>query len=47
MLYRKNDFTFWGVTLFKWALKYIALTKMKNILVHYEDNALVIVSPKN
>ena len=47
MLYRKTEFTFWGVTLFKWALKYIALTKMKNILVHYEDNALVIVSTKN
>ena len=46
MLYRKTDFTFWGVTLFKWALKYIALTKIKNILVHYEDNALVIVSTK-
>ena len=47
MLYRKTDFTFWGVTLFIWALKYNALTKMKNILVHYEDNALVIVSTKN
>ena len=47
MFYRKTEFTFWGVTLFKWALKSIALTKMKNILVHYEDNALVIVSPKN
>ena len=47
MLYRKTEFTFGGETLFKWALKYIALTKMKNILVHYEDNALVIVSTKN
>ena len=47
MLYRKTEFTFWGVTLFKWALKSIALTKMKHILVHYEDNALVIVSTKN
>ena len=47
MLYRKTDFTFWGVTLFKRALKCITLTKMKNILVHYEDNALVIFSTKN
>ena len=47
MLYRKTDFTFWGVTLFKRALKSITLNKMKNILVHYEDNALVIVSTKN
>ena len=47
MLYRKTDFTFWGVTLFTWALKYIALTKMKNILVHYKDNALVMFSTKN
>ena len=47
MLYRKKDFTFWGVTLFKWALKCITLNKMKNILVHYEDNALVIASTKN
>ena len=46
MLYRKTDFTFWGVTLFKWALKYNALTKMKNILVHYGDNALVFASTK-
>ena len=47
MLYRKIDFTFWGVTFFKRALICITLTKMKNILVHYEDNALVIVSTKN
>ena len=47
MLYRKIDFTFCGVTFFKRALKFITLTKMKNILVHYEDNALVIVSTKN
>ena len=47
MLYRKIDFTFWGVTRFKRALKCISLNKMKNILVHYEDNALVIVSTKN
>ena len=46
MLYRKIDFTFWGVTFFKRALKCITLTKMKNILAHYEDNALVIVSTK-
>ena len=47
MLYGKTEFIFWGVTLFKWALKSIALTKMKHFLVHYEDNALVIVSTKN
>ena len=47
MLYRKIDFTFWGGTFSKRALKCITLTKMKNILVHYEDNALVIVSTKN
>ena len=47
MLYRKIDFTFWGVTFFKRALKCITLNNMKNILVHYEDNALVIVSTKN
>ena len=29
MLYRKTDFTFWGVTLFKRALKCITLNKMK------------------
>ena len=29
MLYRKIDFTFWGVTLFKRALKCITLNKMK------------------
>ena len=47
MLYRKIDFTFCGVTRFKRALKCITLNIMKNILVHYEDNALVIVSRKN
>ena len=47
MLYRKSDITFWGVTFFKRALKCITLNKMENILVHYEDNALVIVSTKN
>ena len=46
MLYRKIDFTFWGVTFFKRALKCITLDNMKNILEHYEDNALVIVSTK-
>ena len=29
MFYRKIDFTFWGVTLFKRALKFITLNKMK------------------
>ena len=46
MLYRKIDFTFWGVTLFKWALKCITLNKMKKGLVHYGDNALVFASTK-
>ena len=47
MLYRKTEFTFWGVTLFKRALKCITLIKMKYIIVHYEDNALVIFSTNN
>ena len=47
MLYRKIDFTFWGVTLFERALKCITLNKMEKSLVHYEDNALVFVSTKN
>ena len=47
MLYRKIDFTFWGVNLFKRALRCITLNKMKNIQVHYEDNAVVIASTKN
>ena len=47
MLYRKIDFTFWGVTLFKRALKCITLNQMKKSLVHYEDNALVFPSTKN
>ena len=38
MLYRKIDFTFWGVALFKRALKCITLNKMKKSLVHYGDN---------
>ena len=56
MLYRKIDFTFWGATFFKRALKCItfqmgvkmhSLNKMKNILVHYEDNVLVFANTKN
>ena len=47
MLYRKIDFTFCGVTLFKRALKCITLNKMKKSLVHYGDNALVFASTKN
>ena len=47
MLYRKIDFTFCGVTLFKRALKCITLKKMKKSLVHYGDNALVFASTKN
>ena len=46
MLYQKIDFTFWGVALFKWALTYITLNKMKKSLVHYGDNALVFASTK-
>ena len=46
MLYRKIDYTFWGVTLFKRALKFITLDKMKNIMVHYEANELVFASTK-
>ena len=47
MLYRKIDFTFWGVTLFKRALKCITLNKMKKSLVHYGDNALVFAAQKS
>ena len=47
MLYRKIDFTFWDVTLFKRALKCNILNKMKKSLVHYQDNALVFASTKN
>ena len=47
MLYRKIDFTFCGVTLFKRALKCITLNKIKKSLVHYGDNALVFASTKN
>ena len=46
MLYRKIDFTFWGVNLFEWALKCITLNKMKKRLVHYGENALVFASTK-
>ena len=46
-MYRKIDFTFWGVTVFKRALKCITLNKMNKILVHYEDNALVFDRTKN
>ena len=41
MMYRKIDFTFWCVTLYKTALKCITLNKMKKSLVHYGENALV------
>ena len=47
MFYRKIDFTFWGLTLLKRALKCITLNKMKKSLVHYGDNALVFASTKN
>ena len=47
MLFRNIHFTFWGVTLFKRALKCITLNKMEKVLVHYEDNALVFVSTKS
>ena len=47
MLYRKIDFTFWGVTLFEGALKCITLNKMKKSIVHYGDKALVFASTKN
>ena len=47
MLYRKFDFTFWGVTLFERALKFITLNEMKKSLVHYRDNALVFASTNN
>ena len=46
MLYRKIDFTFWGVTLFVRALKCITLNKMKKSLVHYGDNALEFPAQK-
>ena len=47
MLYRKIDFTFWGVTHFKRALKCMSLTKMKKKLVHCGNNALVFASTKS
>ena len=46
MLYRKIDFTFWGVTRFKRALKCITLNKILKNLIHYEDNALVFATQK-
>ena len=46
MLYRKIDFTFWGVTLFERALKCTTLNEMKKSLVHYEDDALVFERTK-
>ena len=46
MMYRKIDFTFWCVTLYKTALKCITLNKMKKSLVHYGENALVFDSTK-
>ena len=47
MLYRKIDFTFWVVTLFKRALKCITLNIVKNRLVPYGGNALVFASTKD
>ena len=47
MLYRKIDFTFWGVTLFEKALKCITLNEMEKSVVPYRDNALVFASTKN
>ena len=47
MLYRKIDFPFWGVTLFKRALKLHYSELNEKSLVHYEDNALVFASTKN
>ena len=46
MLYRKIDFKFSGVTLFKRALKCITLNIMEKSVVHYGDNALVFASKK-
>ena len=46
MLYRKIVYTFWGLTLFKRALKCITLNKMKKSIVPYGDNALVFASTK-
>ena len=45
-MYRKIDFTFWCVTLYKTALKCITLNKMEKSLVHYGENALVFDSTK-
>ena len=46
MLYRKIDFTVWGVTLFERALKCITPNKIKKSVVPYRDNALVFASTK-
>ena len=46
MLYRKIDFTFWGVPLFEMALKCITLNKMKKSLVHCGENALEFPAQK-
>ena len=46
MFYRKMDFTFCGVTLFKRELKCSTLNKIKKSIVHYGDNALVFASTK-
>ena len=47
MLFRKIVFKFWGLTLFKRALKCIILNKMKKSIVHYGDNVLVFANTKN
>ena len=47
MLYRKIDFIFCGLTLFKRALKCITLNKMKKSIVHNGDNVLVFANTKN
>ena len=47
MLYRKIDFTFWGVTLFEWALKCITLNKMKKLLYIMEKLRWCLPAQKN
>ena len=47
MLYRKIDFTVWGVTLFERALNCITPNKIKKSVVPCRDNALVFASTKN
>ena len=46
MLYRKIDFTFWGLTLLEMALKWITLNKMERSLVHCGNNALEFLAQK-